>query len=222
MNEYLEPGRYVDSDNPDVVAFAQRCVGDAATHREKAVRLFYAVRDGWRYDPYNLPKGADGNRAGVVVNSPAGWCVSKSVLLCAAARAVGVPARLGFADVRNHLTSEKLKAQIGSDLFAWHGYVEFWLDEHWVKASSAFNIEMCERFGTKALEFDGVNDALMHPFDRAGNQHMEYVRQRGSYADLPWDEIQATFRELYPDSTLTQRTIEPIHDDAFHGAAVAP
>lgn len=222
MNEYLQPGRYVDSDHLDVVAFAHRSVGDAATDRDKAVRLFYAVRDGWRYDPYNLPEGADGNRAGVVVNATTGWCVSKSVLLCAASRAVGVPARLGFADVRNHLTSEKLKAQMGSDLFAWHGYVEFWLDEHWVKASSAFNIEMCERFGTKALEFDGVNDALMHPFDQAGNKHMEYVTQRGSYADLPWDEIQATFRELYPDSSLTAPTAEPTHDEAFHGAAVAP
>lgn len=214
MIEYLQPGKFVDSDHRDVVAFAGRVVGDAGTDRDKAVRLFYAVRDGWRYDPYNLAPGPEANRASSVLAQSAGWCVSKSVLLCAASRAVGVPTRLGFADVKNHLTSEKLRASMASDLFAWHGYVEFWLDERWVKASSAFNIEMCERFGTKPLDFDGVNDSLMHEFDQAGNRHMQYMNYRGTFADLPWAEMQATFRELYP--SWSQLLDGPVHDEAFH------
>ena len=97
----------------------------------------------------------------------------------------GIPARLGFADVRNHLTSEKLKAQMSSDVFAWHGYSEVLLDGRWHKLSTAFNIELCDRFGVKALDFDGTGDALMHPFDKAGNRHMEYIRERGTFDDLP-------------------------------------
>ena len=69
---------------------------------------------------------------------------------------------------------------MGSDVFAWHGYSELLLDGRWHKLSTAFNLELCDRFGVKALDFDGTGDALMHPFDKVGNRHMEYIRQRGS------------------------------------------
>jgi transglutaminase-like putative cysteine protease len=153
-----------------------------------------------------------------VVESPSNWCVPKSVLLTAAARSQGIPARLGFADVRNHLTSEKLKAQMSSDVFAWHGYSEVLLDDGWHKLSTAFNVELCERFGVKTLEFDGTGDALMHPFDTSGRQHMEYIRQRGSYDDLPLDEIMATFAEVYGEGMMSGRradSAEAAGDDAF-------
>ena len=119
-----------------------------------------------------------GFRASAVAESVANWCVPKSVLLSAAARRHGIPARLGYADVRNHLTSEKLAESMGTDLFMWHGYSELLLDGRWLKLSSAFNIELCQRFGVKVLEFDGSDHALMHPFDEAGNQHMERRRER--------------------------------------------
>ncbi|MGH0032490.1 MAG: transglutaminase domain-containing protein [Myxococcota bacterium] len=138
------------------------------------------------------------------------------MLLAAAARACGIPARLGFADVRNHLTSEKLSARMGTDTFYWHGYAELLLEGRWLKVSSAFNIEMCERFGVKVLAFDGTEDALLHPYDRAGNRHMEYVRQRGSFDDLPLDAIFATFDEVYPRSMVPGGAgSDAAGDDAF-------
>ncbi len=173
--------------------------------------LFRRVRDGYRYDPYDTSRDPDDYRASAVVATASNWCVPKSVLLTAAARASGIPARLGFADVRNHLTSEKLMATMGTDLFAWHGYSELHVGGRWLKASSAFNVELCERFGTKVLDFDGTADALMHPFDESGNRHMEYVRQRGTSADLPLDEIFATFDELYRPELFAAG-----HDPAFH------
>lgn len=209
----LAPGHFVDSDHPAVLAFADEALAaaDARSERERAVALFLRVRDGYRYDPYDTSRDPDDYLASTIVASTTNWCVPKSVLLTAAARAAGIPARLGFADVRNHLTSEKLMATMGTDLFAWHGYSELHVDGRWLKASSAFNVELCERFGTKVLDFDGTADALMHPFDERGNRHMEYVRQRGSYADLPLDEIFATFDELYRPELFAEA-----HDPAFH------
>jgi hypothetical protein len=72
-----------------------------------------------------------------------------------------------------------------------------WLEEKWVKATPAFNIELCERFRLLPLEFDGQRDSLYHPYDAEGNRHMEYVRHRGAYTDLPIEEIIETFREEY-------------------------
>jgi transglutaminase-like putative cysteine protease len=198
---------FIDSDAPAVTEFARRAVGDAAGDRERAIALFHAVRDGIRYDPYGISYEREAFRASTVATAPSNWCVPKSILLTASARHLGIPARLGFADVKNHLTSEKLSERMGTDLFAWHGYSELLLPDparpgrqRWFKLSTAFNIELCERFGVRVLEFDGTDDALMHPYDQAGNRHMEYVRQRGSFDDLPYDTILADFAEIYGTS----------------------
>ena len=194
---WLAPTWFIDSDSPAVAEFADRSTGGATGQRETAVALFLAVRDGIRYDPYVMAQEPEAFRASSVAASAANWCTPKAVLLTAAARHCGIPARLGFADVRNHLTTKKLSERMGTDLFIWHGYTEILLDGQWRKASSAFNIELCERFGVRVLDFDGTNDALMHPFDEAGNRHMQYVNQRGSFNDLPLDEMQADFQEIY-------------------------
>lgn len=215
---WLEPTWFIDCDAPAVEDFASSAVGDAVEPRTMAVRLFHAVRDGLRYDPYGMARNREAYRASAIAGMKTGWCVSKSVLLTAAARNRGIPARLGFADVRNHLSSVKLLEKMGTDLFIWHGYSELLLEGRWYKISSAFNVELCERFGVKTLEFDGTSDALMHPYDRAGNRHMQYVNQRGSFDDLPFDEIFSDFAELYPewsDTEVRGSSAEAAGDKAF-------
>ena len=160
--------------------------------------LYLAVRDGFRYDPYRLDLTEAGMRASSVLALGHGWCVSKSALLAAASRSVGIPARLGFADVRNHLSTERMRQSMQTDLLIWHGYTELWLDGGWVKATPAFNIELCQRFGLLALDFDGRSDSIYHPFDQAGNRHMEYVAQRGTFDDVPLATMVADFAQLYP------------------------
>jgi transglutaminase-like putative cysteine protease len=125
--------------------------------------------------------------------------VPKAVLYAACLRAVGIPARPGFADVKNHLSTEKLTRLMGTDIFAWHGYVSLWLDGKWVKATPAFNIEMCRRFGVPPLDFDGEHDSLMHPYNSANQRHMEYVKQRGEFDDLPYEELVADMHAMYPN-----------------------
>src|SRR4029077_7296996 len=149
----LRPTWFIDSDAAPVREFAERAADDARTDVEKAVALYYAVRDGVRYDPYAISAERASYRASTVATLPAAYCIQKSILYAATARAVGVPARLGFADVRNHLTSAKLRATMGSDLFIYHGYTELYLEDRWVKATAVFNIELCRRFGVLPLDF---------------------------------------------------------------------
>lgn len=219
---WLVPTYFIDADSPEVAAFVTGVLGvgghgGVMSPTETAIRLFYAVRDGWRYDPYGMDPRPEAFRASHVAGLDTAWCVTKSVLLTAAARSRGIPARLGFADVRNHLSSEKLLERLGTDLFIWHGYSELLLDGRWFKLSTAFNIELCERFGVKALDFDGTDDALMHPFDTSGNRHMEYVSQRGSFDDLPYEQIVADFAALYPEweSTAAGGSAESAGDREF-------
>ena len=196
--EYLRPTRFIDSDNPDVIDFAASITASKNTDVDKATALYYAVRDGIRYDPYTVDLQPEAMRASAVLARKFGFCVSKSVLLAASARVQGIPSRLGFADVRNHLVTEKLRRRMQTDLFVFHSYTELFLEGKWVKATPAFNSSLCERFDVAPLEFDGLNDSMLQESDRKGNRYMEYVCDRGHFPDLPLELMCTVLEEYYP------------------------
>jgi len=193
----LRPSFYIDSDHPHVIRFANDAAGSETTETRKAVALFYAVRDGIRYDPYRIDLSPEAMRASAALDRGYGFCVPKAVLLAAAARAEGIPSRLGFSDVRNHLTTDRLRRLMQTDVFVFHGYTEFLLEGKWVKATPAFNSTLCERFDVEPLEFDGHSDALLQQSDRKGNRYMGYLRDRGHFDDLPLEDLRQAFEEWY-------------------------
>ncbi|WP_420465529.1 transglutaminase-like domain-containing protein [Panacagrimonas sp.] len=194
----LRSTAFIESDRDDIRAFAASATGAESDPRRRAVRLYYAVRDDIRYDPYLLDLSIDGLKASTVLHSGRGWCVNKAVLLAAACRSMGIPARLGYADVRNHLSTERMRQTMQTDVFYYHGYTAIGLNGHWVKATPAFNLSLCEKFGLKPLEFDGLEDSIYHPYDLAGQRHMEYLQLRGEFDDVPLADIQDAFARHYP------------------------
>ena len=198
MAHYLVPRRFVDSADPAIVAFAQRAVAGVVSARERGVALYYAVRDEVGYDPYCVGSHEKYFRAGACLERGSGFCIPKAALLAACARAVGIPARVGYADVRNHLSTPRLSAMVGGDVYHWHSYTDMLLDGRWVKSTPAFDRALCERLGVHALDFDGVEDSLLQEYNRAGDRHMEYLAQRGTFADVPFARIVADFERLHP------------------------
>ena len=196
--QYLASAEFVDSGDPGVAAFARDVAGREGDSLARAVRLYYAVRDDIVYTPYCDFTDVETFRASACLSRRSGFCVGKASLLTAAARAAGIPARIGFADVRNHLCTPRLHALMGTDTFVYHGYTDLYLDGRWVKATPAFDRGLCEKFGVRALEFDGRADSLFQPTDMAGRRHMEYLRDRGARADVPVAEIMAAFAAHYP------------------------
>ena len=203
LEAYRRPTAFIDSDHPAVRAFAGQAAADATDDAGRASLLFRAVRDGLRYDPYSVSTDPGRYKASAVVSMDAAYCVPKAVLLAAAARALEIPARVAFADVRNHLQSERLRQTMGTDLFICHGFTELHLGGRWLKATPTFNVELCQRFGVPPLEFDGTSDALLHAFDAGGQRHMEYVRSRGAFADLPLPWLLAMLRHHYGAGIFT-------------------
>lgn len=198
LAQYLRPSQFIDSSHPAVIDFTSRVVASRRTDLEKAIALYYAVRDGIRYDPYRIDLKPEAMRASAVLDRGFGFCVPKATLLAAAARSENIPSRLGFADVKNHLVTEKLRRVMQTDVFAFHGYAELFLEDQWVKATPAFNASLCERFDVAPLEFDGRHDAVLQGCDRKGNRYMEYIRDHGQFADLPLEQMLAAFEEYYP------------------------
>lgn len=194
----LASSYFIDHTHPAVVDFAREAAAGASTPREQAARLFLAVRDRVRYDPYTLHPDRASYQASAVLAAGRAFCVPKAILLAAVARAQGIPARLGFCDVTNHLSTPRLLEMLGSSVFAFHGYAELCIDGRWLKATPAFNASLCEKFGVSPLDFDGTRDAVLQPYNREGSRFMEYLKDRGTYDDFPLDEMLRVFRELYP------------------------
>jgi transglutaminase-like putative cysteine protease len=193
----LEPTAFIELDDELVRRHVARAQAGAAGEHEVAARLFAAVRDGIRYDPYGIPTRPEAYRAGAVLRAGSGYCVQKAVALTSLARAAGIPSRLGFADVRNHLQTERLREMMGTDLFVWHGFSTLFVGGRWTKASPAFNRELCERFGVAPLGYDGSDDALLHAFSADGSRYMEYVHDHGVYRDLPLERILEAYLIAY-------------------------
>lgn len=197
-SSYLSPGTFVDSNHSAVGAFAERHTKPQQSDREKAVALYYAVRDGFRYDPYNLDMSEQGLKASNLTQRDYGYCIEKASLLAAAARVCQIPARLGFANVRNHIGVDRYTEVLKTDVLVFHGYTELWLDNQWVKATPAFNKELCDKFEVAPLDWDGSTDSMFQEFNDSGDQYMEYLHWYGTFADIPRDLLLQELRRHYP------------------------
>lgn len=185
----------MDSDHPDVITWAGAHAGLSGDPVDRAVALYQAVRDGFRYDPYQVDLRPDRMTASHLLTRDRGYCIEKANLLGACARVLGIPARLGFADVRNHIGTEKLERLLGTDLLVFHGYAELHLEGRWVKATPAFDRGLCERLGVQPLAFDGRADSIFQEYGDGG--YMEYVTDRGTFDDWPREAFEAALRRHY-------------------------
>jgi transglutaminase-like putative cysteine protease len=201
--QHLQPTPIIESDHASVKAFVHKHVAGSDNPKDQAVNLYYAVRDEIRYNPYKFELSVNGLKASTTLAVGEAWCVPKAALLAACCRVMGIPARVGFADVRNHLSTKRMREQMKTDVFHWHGYTTIHLGGKWVKATPAFNVELCEKFRLRTLDFDGHKDSIYHPFDLDGNKHMDYILFRGEYNDVPLEEMRESFKALYSSISFT-------------------
>ncbi len=208
MQTYLEETTELDFSHPDI----QNLIAGikAGTDKERVVELYYLVRDSIRYNPYSFLDGIDSLSASYAADKKDAFCVPKSALMVAACRGLGIPARLGLANVRNHLSSPKLLELLRTDLFVMHGYADIYLDNKWVKCTPVFNLELCEKFGVSPLAFDGENDSIFHPHTQTGQKHMEYVTDHGTFDGVPVAFILKGVAEAYPH--LTSQSESELHN----------
>ena len=205
LEKYLSPTPIIDSDNDLLVDYAMKSVkGSSNDPVSKAVKLYYAVRDVIWYDPYLPFYRPEHYQASNVLKKGRAFCVGKATLLCALGRVCGIPSRVGFATVRNHLATKQLIEFLGSDLFVYHGFTEFYLEDKWIKATPAFNIELCRKHKVIPLEFNGREDSIFHPFNSDKKLFMEYVDDHGTFDDIPVDKLVVAWEEVYGEDRVRQ------------------
>ena len=199
LSIYLQPNEFFDLDKKSVRNKAYEITNGLESQKDKAIALFYWVRDEIKYNmALFVPKVKNYFIASKTIRRREGFCVSKSILLSTLARVVEIPARIHLVDLINHLVSQKVIDFMGTNVMYVHGYSEFYLDNKWVKLTPSFDKETAIRGRfLPMVEFDGENDAVFPPYDVNGNKFGEYVGDRGVHADLPLDEIDQIFQEKY-------------------------
>lgn len=198
MKKYLSSSTFFDSENTDIQSFAQNAVVGKTSPKEKVLAIYYAVRDGWKYNASSISRDPEAFKASEVLKRTEGHCLDKATLMIACCRAVEIPARICLAKVRNHIAAEKMVALLGTDELVPHGYVEVFLNNNWVKATPAFNRELCNRLNVRPLDFDGENDSIFQEYDKEGGQFMEYLEEYGNFADLPISRMWELMKAHYP------------------------
>lgn len=193
---YLAPAEYIDSDHPKVMVTAAELSRGASGPAEIAQRAFYLVRD-LTYGAPDFDR-LESFKASVLLAEGRGYCVPKAAAFAALCRAAGLPARVGFADVSNHLASAKTLELMGGRTFAWHGYAEVYLNGQWLKVSPTFDAPLCRRLGATPLQFDGQNNGHLQPFDAKGQAFMSYDRWHGTFHDVPARFLAAEMPLRYP------------------------
>ncbi len=203
-NIYLKPTFFIDSDHPEIIAYAQSKITGCTDDTEKVIALFEAVRDGYFYDPYHLDLRPQTLKASNLLTRRSAYCVEKAVLLCAVLRAIQIPARLNFGNVKNHIAVERIVTILKTDVLVFHGCTEVLLNDHWIKITPAFNKSLCEKLGVPVLEFDGINDAVFQQYGNKGDVFMEYLYDYGSFDDMPYGKMLSSLKEHYPHIPLPE------------------
>ncbi len=198
FEKYLRPTKFIDFNEPEVQEFVNSCISVDCDTNENMIRLYYKVRDSIIYNTYDFFLKTPFFKASSTIKRGFGFCIPKAILLATVARAIGVPSRLSFVDVTNHIASEKILERLQTNIFVFHSYTDLYLNGKWVKATSVFNKEMCKKFDVEPLDFDGKNDSLFQQFDKKGNKYMEYLFDHGTFDDLPYGKMLNSFKNAYP------------------------
>jgi len=198
MNEYLEESPYFDFSTSEIVDYAKHLVASETDPNKIAILLYKGVRDDIKYNAYTFETKPESFSASYCLKQGESYCIPKAVLLGALCRLYNIPARLGLADVKNHLASPQFLEYLQSNIFVMHGYTDIFLNGKWVKATPAFDTGLCKLMNLKPLEFNGREDSIFHEFDNSGERHMEYLKDHGQFAQPPHQLILQSVADAYP------------------------
>lgn len=197
MELYLQDSYFIDASHPRLTEFTHSVITEGMSPIDRAIALYTAVRDGWRYNPYVLDFRPFSLKASRVFQTSEAHCIGKAILLAACLRNAQIPARLRFYQVQNHLGTSRLEEYLKTNVLVFHGATEIFLQGKWVIATPAFNKSLCSKLGVKVLEFSGKEDSVFQAYARDKGKFMEYLHDYGSYHELPYEFMIREFRRVY-------------------------
>ena len=149
IDEFLCPTQMCDSNNPFIITKALNLTEGATTNKEKAMRIFYFVRDKIKYqiNPYF-------STASRTLNYRHGFCVSKSNLQIALLRALNIPARYHVVNLQSSCLNPFFPNWIVKnfpEIIDHHSICECFLNNTWVACDSTFDKDLIDGAKIKGI-----------------------------------------------------------------------
>jgi len=195
--KYLQSTYFLDYESDEIQNLVAEFNQKGLSKKEKITKVYLKVRDGWRYNPYKISFSKEHYCASYLATKKEGHCIDKAILLTTCLRALGVPARIHLAKVKNHIAVEKLVEKFGTNELTPHGMVDVFYDGKWVKCSPAFNAGLCKKCNVAPLDFNAEEDSIFQEFNGDGKEFMEYIEDYGHFEDLPLAFIAKNMKEHY-------------------------
>lgn len=202
LEDFLVSAEGIQCAEPEVRELARRVARGSANEVEAARRLFDYVRDTVRYSVRVPFERMEDYLALNTLARGAGYCVQKSALLCTLARALGIPSRLGFADIINHQLPDGILEITGGDVIYYHCFLEWYVGGRWLKVTPSFDRRLTEERGWRLVEFDGEHDAMLPATTLDGSEHITYTAYHGWRLELPLSEMMDAWLELCGEDCL--------------------
>jgi transglutaminase-like putative cysteine protease len=196
MREFLDETFFLDFNSLAINDFLKD-IDPLEDKKNIAISLYEKVRESFLYDPYHLDLRHTALKASSVLLKKRAWCVEKAIVLATCARKFGIPSRLGYAIVINHIGVEKLKQYLRREEIVFHGYVELFLNDNWIKCTPSFDSRICRLSNVSVLNWDGENDSLFQPYQGV-ERFMEYKYDYGTFSDVPIDLMNTEMKKYYP------------------------
>lgn len=206
---YLQDSFYFDYNSPEIQDLIAE-FRDLSSEKEKIEKLYLKVRDGWRYNAYNIGLTEAHYKASTIISKTEAHCIDKAILYIAGLRALHIPARLRLAKVSNHIAAERLEAKLSTNELAPHGLVDVFYNGAWKKCSPAFNKSLCDMYNVEVLDFDGTEDSILQEFNRDDHKFMTYLDDYGHFEDVPLNYIKQIFKDHYPELYETYKEAKDI------------
>ena len=178
---YLAPTRLIDSTHAAVIEQARRLTAGCTSDRERLERIYYFVRD----MPYDIlaafrDLAAGRGRASDVLQAGRAFCMGKASSFVALCRAAGIPARVGFQQLRcpdKPFMSEEVRRLWGDRSLPRHSLGEAYLDGRWLKLDATIDAATAAARGRPyTRQFDGRHDipTVEGPIVRDLESHADY------------------------------------------------
>lgn len=196
MEAYLKATYFLDFENVAIQEYIQP-FKHHTNAMNRATAFYNFVRDGFLYDPYHLDLRAEQLKASQIITKSRAWCVEKAIVFAAGLRALGIPSRLGYAIVENHIGLEKMERVLRTSKIVFHGYVDVFLNNKWTKATPAFDQRVCVLNGVEPLIWNATEDSLFQEFIH-GKKYMQYHHDYGVFEDVPHALMHDEMRKHYP------------------------
>ncbi|MDD4333475.1 MAG: transglutaminase-like domain-containing protein [Patescibacteria group bacterium] len=163
LENFLKPSHYCDCDSENIINKAKEITANCKTNRDRAVKIFYWVRDNI---PYTF--GRWDKKASVILNEKKGMCTSKAVLLVSLLRAVGIPAGFGVLEVKGREYLGVIALSIFTKVIkktSIHIYGGAFLNGKWVKIDPSADYLLSAKTSyfnptTQLVDWDGRADAM--------------------------------------------------------------